>query len=203
MALEREEDLELIAEFGTADRALRRLQDSTGRLNPDVLLLDLHLPGIGGLEAIPHFMKLNPDVRIIVLTQSDREEDVVKAISLGAAGYLLKSATVRQITDGIRAVKKGGAALDARIANCVLNLLKSKMPLGGEEGSPITERELEVLRLMAKGLPKKMIADQLSISPNTVVTHVTHIYEKLNAPNAPSAIAKAFRMGILEMEEGD
>jgi DNA-binding NarL/FixJ family response regulator len=200
LALELESDLEMIGEFGTAERALRHLQDRPGRPVPDVILLDLHLPGISGLDAIPHFTSVVPNVRIIILTQSDREQDVLKAISLGAAGYLLKSATVTQIKDGIRNVMKGGASLDARIASFVLSSLKSKLPADVNDESPITDRELEVLQLMAEGLPKKNIADQLSISPNTVVTHVTHIYEKLNAQNAPSAIAKAFRLGILKME---
>lgn len=203
LALGLEADMELIGEFGTAERALRHLQDNPGRLVPEVILLDLHLPGIGGLDAIPHFTTLIPTVKIIVLTQSDREEDVLKAISLGAAGYLLKSATVSQIKDGIRTVLKGGASLDARIASLVLSSLKSKLPNDVNKDSPITDRELEVLKLMAEGLPKKNIADKLSISPNTVVTHVTHIYEKLNAQNAPSAIAKAFRLGILEMKGED
>ena len=201
MALDLESDMEMIGEFGTSERALRFIQDRSGLSMPDVILLDLNLPGIGGLDAIPRFTKELPDVKIIILTQSDRENDVLKAISLGAAGYLLKSATVSQIKDGIRSVLKGGASLDARIASFVLSSLKSKLPADVNEESPITERELEVLKLMAEGLPKKNIADQLKISPNTVVTHVTHIYEKLNAQNAPSAIAKAFRMGILDMKE--
>ncbi|MEP4078329.1 response regulator [Haloferula sp.] len=203
LALQLESDLEMIAEFGTAERALRHLQSSQGNPVPDVILLDLHLPGISGLETIPHFAAVVPDARIIILTQSDREQDVLNAISLGAAGYLLKSATVTQIKDGIRSVMKGGASLDARIASFVLRSLKSKLPAEVNDESPITGRELEVLQLMAEGLPKKNIADQLSISPNTVVTHVTHIYEKLDAQNAPSAIAKAFRKGILKMEEED
>lgn len=203
LALEREEGIDLFAEFGTAERALRHLETDAEGLRPDVLLLDLNLPGISGLDAIARFLKLAPGMKIIVLTQSDNEQDILRAVSLGAAGYLLKSSTVGQIKEGIFNVMKGGASLDARIASVVMTSLKSKLPSEVREDPPITDREMEVLRLMAEGLPKKSIADKLSISPNTVVSHVTHIYEKLDAQNAPSAIAKAFRMGLLEMSEED
>lgn len=200
LALQKESDIELVANFGTAERAIRQLNSlSSPEELPEFILLDLNLPGIDGHEAIPHFQTVAPHARIIVLTQSNREEDVLQAIRLGAAGYLLKSSTVKQITDGIRSVAKGGASLDARVANFVLTSLREHSP-SKEAGTPrITDREMEVLVLLAEGLPKKTIADQLSISTTTVVTHVTHIYEKLGAQNAPAAIAKAFRLGLLKM----
>ena len=202
LALEREPDMELTGDFGTSERALRNLLDREGGVRPDVILLDLNLPGMSGLEATPLFIDVIPEAKIIILTQSDREEDVLKAITLGASGYLLKSSTVKEITEGIRSVAKGGASLDARIANFVLSSLKTQLPAQKNE-FVLTDRELEVLVLLAEGLPKKSIADQLSISTNTVVTHVAHIYEKLNAQNAPAAIAKGFRMGILKVSSDE
>lgn len=194
-ALGKEKDIELGNQFGTTEEALRSLQDRSLRLVPDVILLDLNLPGMSGLEAIPYFQKSIPASKIIVLTQSDTEADVLHAISQGASGYLLKSATLSQITDGIRTVNSGGASLDAHIAKFILNTLQTKLP-ETEVNNLLTDRELETLTLLADGFLKKEIADQLGISITTVATHVGNIYEKLNVQNAPAAVAKAFRMGI-------
>jgi two-component system, NarL family, nitrate/nitrite response regulator NarL len=196
LALTKEPDMELTGQFGTAERALRSVRDRDGHEKPDIILLDLHLPGMGGLEAIPHFSTGIPAAKIIVLTQSNREDDVLKAIMLGASGYLLKSSTVKQLTDGIRTVMEGGASLDAKLAKFVLTTLKTKLP-PSEIEHLLSKRELEVLTMLAEGRVKKEIADRLHISSSTVVSHVAHIYEKLNAPNAPAAIARAFQLGIL------
>jgi DNA-binding NarL/FixJ family response regulator len=195
LALEKEPAMELTGQFGTAERALRSLKSTDPSQGPDVILLDLKLPGMNGLDALPLFSRSRSSAKVIVLTQSDREADVLKAITLGAAGYLLKSATLKQITTGIQSVYNGGASLDAKVAQFILKTLKTKLPRG-EIHPVLTEREMEVLSLLAEGLVKKEIADRLCISSTTVVTHVSHIYEKLNATNAPSAINKAYRLGI-------
>lgn len=200
LALGKEPDMELTGQFGTSERALRSFRDHEIREEPDIILLDLHLPGMGGLEAIPHFTTEMPNSRIIILTQSDREDDVLKAIMLGASGYLLKSSTVKQLTEGIRTVMEGGASLDAKLANFVLKTLRTKLP-PDEIDQLLTKRELEVLSLLAEGRVKKEIAERLHISLTTVVSHVAHIYGKLNAPNAPAAIAKAFQLGILPISK--
>jgi len=200
LALSKEPDMVLVSQFGTSERALRSLRDHEVREEPDIILLDLHLPGLGGLEAIPHFSTEMPRARIIILTQSDRDDDVLKAIMLGASGYFLKSSTVKQLTEGIRTVMGGGASLDTKLAKFVLNTLKTKLPTNEVE-QPLTSREMEVLSLLAEGRVKKEIAECLNISLTTVVSHVGHIYEKLKAPNAPAAIAKAFQLGILPLSK--
>ena len=202
LALSKEPDMQLTSQFGTTERALRSLRDREEREEPDIILLDLHLPGVGGLEAIPLFSSEMPSARIIILTQSNREEDVLKAIMLGASGYLLKSSTVKQLTEGIRTVMEGGALLDAKLAKFVLTTLKTKLP-PHEIEHLLSKRELEVLSMLAEGRVKKEIAEGLRISLTTVVSHVGNIYEKLNAPNAPSAIAKAFQLGILPLSKLD
>jgi two-component system, NarL family, nitrate/nitrite response regulator NarL len=197
-ALGKEPDMEMAGQFGTVERALRSLRDLEAHEKPDIILLDLHLPGMSGLEAIHHFNAEVPHGRIIILTQSDREENVLRAIMLGASGYLLKSSTVKQLTEGIRAVMEGGASLDAKLAKFVLNTLKTKLPPSEIDGL-LSKRELEVLTMLAEGCVKKEIAERLRISLTTVVSHVGHIYEKLKAPNAPAAIAKAFQLGLLPL----
>lgn len=195
LALKQESDIELIGEFGTAEIALRSLQSQSGMELPDLILLDLRLPGMDGLTALPQFLAVASDTKIMVLTQSDNEADVLRAITLGASGYLLKSSTVERTTEGIRSVMNGGATLDAGVARFIINTLKTRLPSEDTEGI-LTARQIEILTLMGEGLVKKEIADRLSISYATVDEHVAHIYERLGVRNAPSAVNKAHILGL-------
>lgn len=199
-ALKREADLDLASQFGTAEIALRSLQERPRTAPPDLVLLDLNLPGMSGLEAIPWFKRYVPETEIIILTQSDKTGDVINAITLGAAGYLLKSATASQIKDGIRTVMAGGASLDPHVARFILDTLK-KRPPPTESGKTLSERELEILALLGDGLVKKEIANRLDISVTTVAYHVKHIYEKLEVQNAPAAISKAYKTGLFQAND--
>lgn len=196
LALEYENDLQLISQFGTAEVALRTLQNAKPEELPELILLDLHLPSMNGIESIPFIKQISPEIKIIILTQSDSEADVLNAISEGADGYLLKSAALDQITQSIRKVMKGGATLDPSVAKFILNTLKHKLPKSEVEAT-LTSRELEVLELIASGLVKKEIAAKLNIGYTTVDSHVGNIYKKLDVRNAPEAISKAFKQGIL------
>ncbi len=195
IALKKEPDIQLIGTYGAVEVALRSLQNRDERKMPDLVLLDLNLPGINGLDAIPMFIEAFPCSKIIILTQSDQEADVVRAISLGASGYLLKSATVSQIKTGIREVARGEATLDAKVAKYVMNILRETLPKQTVD-KVLTPREMEILAMLADGLTKKEIAKDLGLSNSTVSTHVVHIFEKLKVQNAPAAIAKAFRIGL-------
>jgi DNA-binding NarL/FixJ family response regulator len=124
MALKNEPDLELTALFGAAESALRAVQDHNQQ-NPDVILLDLNLPNMSGLEAISWFKKYTPDSKLIVLSQSDMEADVLQAIQKGASGYLLKSSSIKQIKEGIREVINGGIALDGSVARHALSAMQT------------------------------------------------------------------------------
>ncbi len=194
-ALKREHNVTLTSQFGTAEIALRSLEDRETRQTPDLILLDLNLPGMSGLDALPRFLETLPDAKIMILTQSDNEADVMQAISRGASGYLLKSSTANQIRQGIQTIMDGGAPLDPGVATFILNTLKTRAHKPAPEYI-LTEREMEILTLLAEGLVKKEIATRLGISSHTVITHVSHIYDKLQATNAPSAINKAYRLGI-------
>lgn len=194
LAIGEEEDLEIMDQYGTTEIALRNLQ-SLEKPRPDVILLDLRLPGMGGLDSIRYFKEYAPKAKIVILTQSDQEADVLRAILLGASGYLLKSARVKEIVDGIRLVHGGGATLDPSVAKFLLQNLQSRLP---KENINIglSDREMEILKLLSEGLVKKQIAEKLEIGYATVDTHVGHIYEKLHVNNAPSAVGKAYRLGI-------
>lgn len=194
-ALEDQPEMELSSQFGTAEVALRDLQDSDSP--PDLILLDLNLPGMSGLEALPIIREYQPKIKIIILTQSDRQKDILTCIIAGANGYLLKSAGTTQIRDGIQNVLNGGASLDPIVAKLIIETVQSKSPKS-QENNPLSEREIEVLRLLSEGKVKKEISTALNISTFTVATHVRHIYEKFDVQNAPAAISKAYRSGILK-----
>jgi len=199
LALEQLPSVELIRQFGTAEIALRTLQKTPPSEQPDLILLDLRLPGMNGLDALTRCREIVPNTKVIILTQSDQEQDVMRAIARGASGYLLKSATLNEITDGIQTVMGGGAPLDKGIAKLILESLKTRLPKS-EDQPLLTERELEIIQLLAEGLVKKKIANRLGIGYCTVDTHVAHIYEKLNVSNAPSAVNRAHRLGLFPPE---
>jgi DNA-binding NarL/FixJ family response regulator len=199
IALKKESDIELTSQFGTAEAALRSLQNRETRKVPDLILLDLNLPGMTGIEAIPFFTKSIPGTEIVVLTQSNREADVLAAIQAGAKGYLLKNSSRHQIFDCIRTVMTGGALIDPNVASYILNTVKTRTPKA-EQKIALSERETEILGLLGEGLVQKQIADQLGISLNTVGSHLRHIYEKLEVQNAPAAIHKAHRFGLFSPE---
>ncbi len=196
LAVDREKDITLISQFGTVEAALRYFEDTLLETLPDVMLLDLNLPGLSGIDAIPMFFAVSPNLHIIVLTQSDRKADVVSAISAGATGYLLKGSTRKQIFDGVRTVYAGGAMIDPEMAIHVLNIVKGSSVVNEPAENILAKRELEILTLLANGMVQKEISSQLNISSNTVATHIRRIYDKLNVQNAPAAVAKAFRDGI-------
>jgi len=201
MAFEFDDDIVLIGTYGSAEHALRALEPKSKNITrPDALLLDLNLPEMSGLEAMKWFREYLPDTPIIVLTQSESESDVLTAIQQGATGYLLKSATVQQIKDGIQTVVSGGALLDTKVAKYIMNQIQSA-PAKGDSQTNLSIRELEVLELLAEGLVKKEIAAKLGISFFTVSTHIRHVYDKLNVLNAPAAISTAYQTGILPVKK--
>lgn len=197
LALADEPDIELLATFGAAEVALRKMEKSATHQQVDVLLLDIRLPKMSGVDALPWFKEYSPNTKIIMLTQSKMEADVIKAIQSGAAGYLLKSSSIETIVEGIRSVMAGETALDNTVAKYLVQQLK-KQQVAPSLNIDLTERETEILTLIAEGLVKKEIAAQLGIGHETIVEHVKRIYVKLEVKNAPAAINRAHRLGLLQ-----
>lgn len=189
-----------VEEFSTAEVALRKLEKMHPSEMPDLLLLDLNLPGMSGLESIQWFKKYSGNLKIVILTQSSNEEDIIQAISLGASGYLLKSSTVDQIAEAIHSVVGGGAYLDPMVAKYILKQVSQKPTKKNHLKKPLSERETEILHLLAQGKVRKEISQELNITVNTVAYHVDHIYQKLNVLNAPAAVNVAYQEGILPLE---
>ncbi|WP_372796495.1 response regulator [Pontiella sp.] len=193
-------DIVLAHQFGTADQCLHFLENNAPEQRPDIVLLDLNLPGLSGIDALPQITAHCPDTPIIVLTQSDRETDVLAAIGAGASGYLLKASTGGQLINGIRSVLKGEAPIDSKVARFMVDFLRNE-PQPADEDGTLSERELAVLTLLGEGLVKKEIANRLDISSHTVDNYMRRIYEKLQAPNAPAAIAKAYKAGLFRPDK--
>lgn len=199
-ALDGNPDIQVVSQYGTAEIALRNLQETAEKNLPDIILLNLNLPGMSGLDAVPLIKQQAPTVKIIILTQSDKETDVLNAIRLGASGCLLKSSSISSLTEGIELVHSGGATLDTHLAGFILNALSERLPEVTPD-VPLSKRETEVLTLIAKGQSQKQIASQLDISTHTVSEYIHNIYSKLEVQNAPAAVAKAYRSGIFPAEE--
>jgi DNA-binding NarL/FixJ family response regulator len=168
------------------------------RLHPDVVVMDLQMPVVSGIEATRLLAESAPDVRVIVLTVLADETSVIDAVVAGATGYLLKDASVEQILSGIDAASRGEAVISPRIAAKVMRRLRDAAPAVEEPlVVELSERELDVLYLMAGGHDNSEIAERLSISPHTVKTHVSAILEKLGVQNRIQAAVRAIRGGLV------
>ncbi|QJE94578.1 LuxR C-terminal-related transcriptional regulator [Luteolibacter luteus] len=162
---------------------------------PDLLMLDLGLPGKDGLQVLREVKVKVPEQKVVILTSFDDRERVYRAICNGASGYLLKTADPDDILSGIRDVMQGSAALSSPIANMILEGFAKHGPV--DETEPLTSREEEVLRLLVKGFIKKEIGDQLDISQHTVDMHLRSVYRKLHVRTQTEAVSKALRKGLV------
>jgi DNA-binding NarL/FixJ family response regulator len=180
----------------SAEEALERIPE----LLPDVVLMDLHLPGMNGTEATRRLAIRCPSVRVLVISGSAEDGDVMDAILAGARGYILKSAPVQEITAGIHAAAEGAALLSPVVAANLLDHVRdnaSSLRVGTDPVGQLTPRELEVLRLMAQGLENSEIARELVISTRTARNHVASILEKLHMQNRIQAAVYAVRHGVV------
>lgn len=180
-------------EFGSAEESFRRL--AIGDI-PDVMLLDVGLPGINGLDAVGKIRKALPQTRVIILTAFEDDDKIVKAICNGASGYLLKSAPMEEITDAITDVLGGGAPINPRIAKRVLELFSNMAPPEGKDYG-LTPRERQILDRMVEGRIKKEIASDLDMNYHTVDAHIRSIYSKLEVHTRAGAVAKALKEHLL------
>lgn len=180
-------------DFSSCEEALESLQQCIEK--PQAVLVDLSLPGMSGIDGLKQILAISADIKCIVLTGSDKKQDVFNAICAGAVGYLLKNTSIDQIVHGIQDVMEGGASLDPQVASIVLNAFpKTNTP---PKEHDLTEREIEVLKHLADGLIIKEISDLLDLSPHTVKFHVANTYKKLNVQSQAGAVAKGIRKGII------
>jgi DNA-binding NarL/FixJ family response regulator len=178
--------------FPRCEDALRALDTEPA---PDVILMDLGLPGMNGIEGTAKVRELSPATRVIILTIHEDNEKIFDALCAGASGYLLKSSPPEEIEQAMVEVLKGGAPINAQIARKMLAMFTHLA--GPRNPSPLTQREREILKLMVEGLTKKVIADQLVLSYHTIDTHIKNIYAKLEVHTRGGAVAKALTDHLL------
>ncbi len=164
---------------------------------PEVVLMDIGLPGISGIECLCQVKSLVPEMEIVILTVMTDATKVLDAIMKGAAGYLLKTASNQEIVDAVKVVAKGGSYMTPTIARKVLKIVRELSRAEESKETSLTPRELEVLQLLVAGLDYKAIATQLYISLDTVRNHIRHIYEKLQVHSKSQAVAKALQRRIV------
>lgn len=199
MVLEGESDIDVVGEAADGHEAVELAERTT----PDVVLMDVRMPRRSGIEATRAIKDTLPSARILMLTISDEEADLYEAIKAGASGYLLKEISIDEVAAAVRAVHKGQSLISPSMASKLLNEFAAMVKRQDERtqvpGPRLTERELEVLRLVAKGMNNRDIGAELFISENTVKNHVRNILEKLHLHSRMEAVVYAVRERLLDI----
>jgi two-component system NarL family response regulator len=192
-----EEDIKVVAEAADGEAAIARATE----VAPDVVLMDIRMPRVNGIEATRRIRELLPSTRILILTVSDEEDDLYEAIRAGANGYLLKDISAEEVANAIHAVVRGHSLISPSMASKLLSEFRALADqTAGKEQLPapvLTPRELEVLRLVSRGMSNRDVAEQLYISENTVKNHMRNILEKLHLHTRMEAVMYAVRMRLL------
>lgn len=196
-ALAEEESIEIVGEAADGLEGIEK----TRELMPDVVVMDLLMPRCGGLEACQALQTELPQINVLVLTISDKESDLFSAIKFGAKGYLLKDAEAEDLAQAVVHIAKGGVIVSPSMASKLLTEFKTGEVYQAEAASAVSQREVEILQLVAKGATNKEIASTLFISENTVKTHLRNIMDKLHLANRSQAAAYAIRAGLVRDED--
>jgi len=199
MVLESEDGIEVVGEAEDGDDAIARVGD----LAPDVILMDVRMPRVTGIEATRSIAEAVPTAKILMLTVSDEEDDLYEAIKAGATGYLLKEISIEEVATAVRAVMSGQSLISPAMASKLLTEFTSLAKKADERQAVptprLTDRELEVLKLVAQGMSNREIATDLYISENTVKNHVRNILEKLHLHSRMEAVVYAVREKLLDI----
>jgi DNA-binding NarL/FixJ family response regulator len=201
LVLESEPGIEVVGEAEDGEDAVAKAEATA----PDVVLMDVRMPKLSGIGATKAVAAVLPTSKIIMLTVSDEEEDLYEAIRAGAAGYLLKEISIEEVADAVRAVVQGQTLISPSMASKLItefqNLSRMTNDRSQVPAPKLTDRELEVLRLVAQGMTNREVADQLYIAENTVKNHVRNILEKLHLHSRMEAVLYAVRENLLELPE--
>lgn len=195
-ALEVEDDFTVVAEAGNGREAI----DKALAHRPDIILMDVRMDGMDGIEACREVRNELPETKVLMLTSFAEEETVVAALLAGAAGYVLKNVARSRLLEALRSVARGESLLDSKITRSVLERLTSPDPKPADDHDLLTDREREVLALIAEGATNKEIASKLVVSENTARNHVSHILSKLGFSRRSEAAAYAAKRGLGKSE---
>ncbi len=187
------EDMTCIAEFRDCTDVVKKLRT----LHVDVILMDINMPNVNGIEGVRLIKASYPNIKIIMQTIFEDESKILEAISAGADGYIMKQKSPLDLIEGIREVLQGGAPITPSVAHKILTLFKNRKVMPKSKDFNLTKREIEVLKLLIEGNSYKMIAEKCYISYPTVNTHVSNIYKKLQVQSVASAVAKALKEGLV------
>ncbi|MGD2114337.1 MAG: response regulator transcription factor [Acidobacteriota bacterium] len=194
--LEQESGFEVVGEAGDGREAIREAR----KLEPDVVLMDLNLPGLGGLEATEAILSDRPETRVIILTQYEQREYIKRALRIGAQGYVIKRSASRDLKEAIRTVHQGRRYLHPVAAGELVEIMTRGESLEEEDYEKLTRRERQVLKLLAEGKTSREIAKYLGISLKTAMTHRTNLMSKLGVHSRAELIKYAIRKGVIDVE---
>jgi len=195
--VQREPDMEVVGEAGDGEEAVRLAKE----LKPDVVVMDIAMPKLNGVEATKQIKAAAPSIAVLILTAYDYDQYIFALLEAGAAGYLLKGVRVHELIDAIRAVYAGESVLHPVVARRVVDRLVAPGRSEVEAIEPLSQREMEVLKLAATGISNKDIAQQLFLSPRTVQVHLGNIFSKLGVASRTEAVLYALRKGWLTLED--
>jgi len=195
--LETENDVEVVAEAASGEEAV----EATKRLHPDIAIMDIAMPGMGGIEATRAIKVSCPETAVLVLSAYDDEPYLMKLLEVGAAGFLLKSVHGQELISAIRAVSRGESVLQPSIAEKIMLRMSSQTEAQQSMADLLSEREFEVLRLAARGLPNKEIARRLGLSIRTVHSHLANIFMKMQVGSRTEAVLLALRQGMISLQD--
>jgi len=191
--LDAESDIEVLGEATTGEQAV----EMATSLKPDLVLMDINMPGIHGIEATRQVLDRDPNIGVLIVTMIE-DDTVLAALRAGARGYLLKGAEGEETLNAIRTVASGGSVFSPRVADRVIGFMAGTTPASKRPFPDLTEREFEILEMMARGLTNTAIANRLVISEKTVRNYVSTIFKKMQVTSRGEAIAKAHQTGIRE-----
>ncbi len=196
--LERHPGLQVVGEAGDGEQAIRLVDQH----RPDVVLMDISLPGMNGIEATRQIKARHPATAVLVLTAYDDDQYVFALLEAGAAGYLLKDVSADELARAVQAVQAGESVLHPAIARKVVDYFSRRRGGGGPDAlEALTAREMDVLRLAARGMTNREIADRLFISVRTVQVHLSHIFAKMEVGSRTEAVLRALQQGWLTIED--
>lgn len=191
------EEIEIIGSSMSAEPALEEVKN----LKPNVILMDLGLPDISGIELTASIKKLYPEIEILIFTIFNEEDKVIQAIKAGASGYILKGTSGERMVYAIKSVFEGGSFIQPSLAKSLLKYFTQKPEREDFIDSPVklTDREVEILQMIAKGLSNNEVATVLKISKSTIRTHLEHIYQKMEVTNRVEAITEGYKRGLIDL----
>ena len=192
-AIEQTEDLDVVGEGSNGEEIIAVAEHTS----PDIVVLDIRMPGVDGIEAARRLTAARPETGVVMLTAYDDRHFVVEAVRAGARGYVLKTRDAEHLLQAVRLVAEGNMVIDPDLVGTLAEELTTAQE-GGRTAETLTDRELEILQLLAFGYTNRDIGSRLFISPDTVKTHLEHIYQKLGASDRTAAVAEAMRRQLIE-----